>query len=157
MLKGLPTKREGIQDQEKNRQRLETDIAQLINENNSLKTQITNLVTQLDYTNRRMKEQMEELDKKEKVIEQTLVLANKQASDIISKAYRNADIIIKEVISSSQEVLKEMSLATNSSTEIKERLVFKAQSLEHMLSGIDHKELKNLIYFNKDHDTFFKK
>ncbi|HZJ86899.1 MAG TPA: hypothetical protein VFC75_01620 [Erysipelothrix sp.] len=156
MLKGLP-KKEVILDEEKNRKRLESDIAQLINENNSLKTQITNLVAQLDYLNRSVEKQMDALDKKEKKIEKQTQLANKHASDIISKAHDNADIIIQEVISSAHDVLKEISLLNDSSPQMMKRLEFKTLTLKHILSGIDQEELKNLILFNDDHDTFFKK
>lgn len=157
MLKGFPSKRQDILELEENRQRLESDIAQLINENNSLKTQISHLVAKLDYTNRSVQEKISKLEQREKMIEASIVLAKKEASDIIDKAYRNADIIIQEVVSSAQDALKEISTSTNYTYDMSRRLEFKAEALEHILSGIDQEEIKNLIIFNEEHDTFFKK
>ncbi len=156
MLKGF-SRSEIILDEEKNRKRLEADIARLINENNSLKTQTTNLVAQLDYLNRTLEKRLEEIVKKERKIEDQIQLANNQASDIISSAHENADIIIQEVISSASDVLKEISLVTDASPQMVKRLEFKTLILKHILSGIEQEELKNLILFNEDHDTFFKK
>ncbi len=157
MLKGIPIKRQNAQDQEKNRLRLETDIAQLINENNSLKTQVTNLLAQLDYAHRSMKEKLEALEIKEKEIEKSIILANKEASDIIEKAYKNADIITQEVISSSFDTLIEIQKNVDHDKDLYNRLAFKSEALKHILSGIDQEEIKNLMLFNEDHDTFFKK
>lgn len=157
MLKGSLNKKQSILDQEKNIQRLETDIAQLINENNSLKTQNNHLLSQLEYAKRSYAEKHADLVKQEAKLVEKNELANEKASAIINKAYRNADIIIKEVLSASSDALKEMSTSASYTDDIYQRMAFKMQSLEHILSGIDEESVRNLMLFNKDHDKFFKK
>ncbi len=157
MLKSNLSKKQSILDQEKNIQRLETDIAQLINENNSLKTQNNHLLSQLDYAKRAYAEKYTALLKQEALLVEKNELANEKASAIINKAYRNADIIIKEVLSASNDALKEISTSASYTHDISQRMTFKMQSLEHILSGIDEEAVRNLMLFNKDHDKFFKK
>ncbi len=157
MLKSVPGKRQSILDQEKNRQRLETDIAQLINENNSLRTQVTHLVSQLDYAKRSYEEKYDALLEKEDAIMERIELANQEASAIINKAYRNADLIIQEVLASADNVLQEMESSASYNYDITKKLEFKTHQLAHILSGVDAQAVKNLMIFNKDHDTFFKK
>lgn len=157
MLKGVSNKRQDILDQEKNRQRLESDIAQLINENSVLKKQLVTLASKLDYTQRKHEEKLHDLEEREALIPEQLVLAKKEANAIINNAYTNADTIITEVLASSRQVLKEMSTVSSVSLEVKKRFNLKIQQLGSVLDGIHEQQEKNLIMFNEEHDTFFKK
>lgn len=140
-----------------NNRRLESDINELINENKSLKKQIVNLLSQVDYERRKVDDRLQEVLEREKEIPQIIELAKKEANVIINKAYMNADLIVEETLSSSLEVLKELQLAPNSSFDLKKRIYHSMQELEETLEGLKIDEVKNLILFNKDHDKFFKK
>ena len=61
------------------------------------------------------------------------------------------------MISSSFDTLIEIQKNVDHDKDLYNRLAFKSEALKHILSGIDQEEIKNLMLFNEDHDTFFKK
>lgn len=153
MLKGINKKNQVNLDQ----QRLETDIAQLINENKSLKIQVAHLNSEIDFLHRDYQKKHDRLDEVIAKVEAKLELANTQANDIMNTAYTNADMIIKEVLSSAYDAMDSMSKVAKEDLKMNLQMEFKLRHLEHILSGVSDETVKNLILFNKDHDTFFKK
>ncbi|NLW14741.1 MAG: hypothetical protein GX038_00555 [Erysipelothrix sp.] len=156
MLKGIPSKKQEYLEQKEYQSRLEADIAQLINENNVLKKRIVNLASELDYTKRVYDEKYHKLKEQENNLSNRISLVNEKTNDIIITAYKNADIIVSEALASAHLALRQMNTLQSVSYDFKKRYENSVKHLEGVLEGIQSDELKNLMIFNKDHDTFFK-
>lgn len=140
-------------DSESNRQKLESDIASLINKNEVLKKQLETVISELDHSKRRYDLLLREMGNRERASDEVSRLAMKDANAIINTAHVNADIIIREALSSAREVLIEISRISNESHELKGKLGVKLKKMESILEGLDLPEAPNSKLLNEEHDT----
>ena len=135
-------------DSESNRQKLESDIASLINKNEVLKKQLETVISELDHSKRRYDLLLREMGNRERASDEVSRLAMKDANAIV-----NADIIIREALSSAREVLIEISRISNESHELKGKLGVKLKKMESILEGLDLPGAPNSKLLNEEHDT----
>ena len=140
-------------ESESNRQKLETDIAALINRNEVLKRQLETMISELDHSKRRYDLLLQDMGKREQASGEVSRLATRDANDIINTAHTNADIIIREALSSAREVLVEISRISNESHELKGKLGVKLKTMEAILEGLELPEAPDQKLLDEDYDT----
>lgn len=142
-------------ESEANRQKLETDIAELINKNEVLKKQLETVISELDHSRRRYDLLLNEMRNRENANDEISRLAMKDANAIIETAHVNADIIIREALSSAREVLIEIARISNESHELKGKLGVKLKKMEAILEGLDLPESPHQKLLDSEHDTSY--
>src|SRR5690625_3779569 len=140
-------------ESEANRQKLETDIAELINKNEVLKKQLETVISELDHSRRRYDLLLNEMENRENANDEISRLAMKDANAIIETAHVNADIIIREALSSAREVLIEIARISNESHIVKEELGIKLKNMEKILEGLDLPKSPSKFLLSEEHDT----
>lgn len=142
---------------EVNRQKLEADLAELISKNEVLRKQLETVISELDHSRRRYDMLLREMEKRESAMDEVSRLAMKDANDIIKTAHINADIIIREALSSAREVLIEIARISNESHIVKEELGIKLKNMEKILEGLDLPKSPSKFLLSEEHDTFNRK
>jgi len=140
-------------EREVNRQKLEADLAELISKNEVLRKQLETVISELDHSRRRYDMLLQEMEKRESASDEVSRLAMKDANDIIKTAHINADIIIREALSSAREVLIEIARISNESHIVKEELGIKLKNMEEILEGLDLPKSPSKILLSEEHDT----
>lgn len=142
-----------ILESENIRQHIETELSELVAQNEILKSQVESLLSELDHTKRKYDQVLHEMGTRERVSDEVSRLAMKDANAIIDTAYTNADIIIREALSSARQVLIEISRISSESRELKGKLGIKLKAMENILEGLTLPEAPSLILLNEEHDT----
>lgn len=148
-------RKQQLLESEANRQKLETDIAGLINKNEVLKKQLETVISELDHSRRRYNLLLNEMGNRENANDEISRLAMKDANAIIETAHVNADIIIREALSSAREVLIEIARISNESHELKGKLGVKLKKMEAILEGLDLPESPHQKLLDSEHDTSY--
>lgn len=146
-------RKQQISEIEDIRQEFEKERAQLVNQNEVLKRQLESVISELEHTKRKYEQVVDEMSIRERVSEEVSRLAMKDANDIINTAYSNADIIVREALSSARQVLTEIARISNESRDLKSDLDEKLKAMEDVLKGLELPEAPNLILLNEEHDT----
>ena len=93
-----------------------------------------------------------EISIREKAAEEMARLALREANTIIETAYGNADLIVREAMSTARQLLVEISRITNESQELREELSTKVVSLHSILQELEFPEIPKSSLINKDQD-----
>lgn len=95
---------------------------------------------------------VKEINIREKAAEEMARLALREANTIIETAYGNADLIVREAMSTARQLLVEISRITNESQELREELSTKVVSLHSILQELEFPEIPKSSLINKDQD-----
>ena len=153
MVRALSKKTKSVTENENIRQQIEVQISELVTQNELLKKHLEGVLNELDHTKRKYDQVLQEMGTRERVSDEVSRLAMKDANAIIDTAYTNADIIIREALSSARQVLIEIARISNESRELKSKLSGKLKAMERVLEGLELPEAPSLILLNDEHDT----
>ncbi len=117
------------------------------------KQKIATLVSQRDNLNLRLEKMNKDIGIRERAAEEMARLALREANSIIETAYTNADLIVREALSSARQLLVEISRISTESQDIKEDLNNKIFTLYGVLQGLEFPEVPNVKLVGKDQDT----
>ena len=148
--KAKQTKPTGVEDVSSH---IEAQLSDLVVQNETLKKQVDSLLSELDHADRKYEQLLVEMNAREKVSDEVSRIALMESNEIIKTAYANADIIVRESLSSERQVLIEIARISNESRELKSSLGIKLKALEHILEGLSLPEAPSLILLNDEHDT----
>lgn len=93
---------------------------------------------------------------REKAAEEMSRLALREANSIIDTAYTNADMIVREAMSTSRQVLVEIARISNESNELRDELKEKIMELEHAIDGLTLPDAPNSKLIGEDQDKLEK-
>lgn len=137
-------------------QEKESRMQQLEQENGMLKEQLLRYQTQIQAANeqllqikQRYQMLINELSLREKAADEISRLALKEANTIIETAQGNADLIIKEALSSAKMVFVEIEHVTSQTKDMRQDIHQKLQSMDDMLTAFQIPEVPNLDYLAK--------
>lgn len=141
--------------------RFEVDkaVRQLEHENTQLKeqvalnkNQILTLLEQRDGLTKRYDHLAKDISIREKAAEEMARLALREANSIIETAYSNADLIVREALSTARQLLIEISRISSQSHEIRVELNEKVETLQEILQGLEFPEIPNIKTVGNDQD-----
>lgn len=114
--------------------------------------QIETLSAQKDTLDKRHAHLLSEIQVREKAAEEMARLSLKEANTIIDTAYGNADIIVREAMSTARQLLVEVSRISLESHELRDELTQKIYKLQNTLRGLEFPEIPNEVLIGKDQD-----
>ena len=114
--------------------------------------QIEALVAQRDSLDHRHSHLLSDIKVREKAAEEMARLSLKEANTIIETAYRNADLIVREAMSTARQLLVEVSRISTESHDLRDELTQKIYKLQNTLRGLEFPEIPNKILIGKDQD-----
>lgn len=133
--------------------KLEEEKAQLLEQVALNKSQILTLLEQRDGITKRFTQVTKDLSIREKAAEEMARLALREANSIIETAYGNADLIVREALSTARQLLIEISRISSQSQEIRVELNEKVEVLQEILQGLEFPEIPNIKSIGKDQDN----
>lgn len=133
--------------------KLEEEKAQLLEQVALNKSQILTLLEQRDGITKRFAQVTKDLSIREKAAEEMARLALREANSIIETAYGNADLIVREALSTARQLLIEISRISSQSQEIRVELNEKVEVLQEILQGLEFPEIPNIKSIGKDQDN----
>lgn len=133
--------------------KLEEEKAQLLEQIALNKNQILTLLEQRDGITKRFAQVTKDLSIREKAAEEMARLALREANSIIETAYGNADLIVREALSTARQLLIEISRISSQSQEIRVELNEKVEVLQEILQGLEFPEIPNIKSVGKDQDN----
>lgn len=133
--------------------KLEEEKAQLLEQVALNKNQILTLLEQRDGITKRFAQVTKDLSIREKAAEEMARLALREANSIIETAYGNADLIVREALSTARQLLIEISRISSQSQEIRVELNEKVEVLQEILQGLEFPEIPNMKSVGKDQDN----
>lgn len=119
---------------------------------NLCQNRITKLESSRDGIDDQYRKLLREITIREKAAEEMARLALREANTIIETAYGNADLIVREAMSTARQLLVEISRITNESQELREELSTKVVSLHSILQELEFPEIPKSSLINKDQD-----
>ncbi len=137
---------------DKEMRRLETDNARLQEALALNKNQIQTLLNQREGLSKQYNKLSKEITIREKAAEEMARLALREANSIIETAYGNADLIVREAMSTARQLLIEISRISSQSQEIRVELNEKVLTLHEILQGLEFPEIPNIKSVGKDQD-----
>ena len=133
--------------------KLEEEKAQLLEQVALNKNQILTLLEQRDGITKRFAQVTKDLSIREKAAEEMARLALREANSIIETAYGNADLIVREALSTARQLLIEISRISSQSQEIRVELNEKVEVLQEILPGLELPEIPNIKSIGRDQDN----
>lgn len=118
--------------------------------------QVESLQEQRDIIKKRYQQLVSETGVREKAAEEMSRLALREANSIIDTAYTNADMIVREAMSTSRQVLVEIARISNESNELRDELKDKIMELEHAIDGLTLPDAPNSKLIGEDQDKLEK-
>lgn len=137
---------------DKEMRRLETENARLQEALALNKNQIQTLLNQREGLSKQYNKLSKEITIREKAAEEMARLALREANSIIETAYGNADLIVREAMSTARQLLIEISRISSQSQEIRVELNEKVLTLHEILQGLEFPEIPNIKSVGKDQD-----
>ena len=122
-------------------------VGELENEIQSLNQQIASLKENLETLSNEKEELLKQMDVAEKTNEEIARLALKEASHLIEKAKRNANMILKESMEYVRGLSKDMDSFKKEAIDFRANVV---KMSEEMLETIDKSEIFSLIREDKE-------
>lgn len=116
------------------------------------KEQINALQEQRDIVKKRYNQLVGEVAVRERASDEVSRHAVREANLIIENAKTNADIIIREAMSASRQVLVEISRISNESNVLKTELKDKLKEIELAIEGLSLPQAPNITKTSKDQD-----
>lgn len=144
-------------DEEQVLEQLQKENQQLRHNYTIAKRQLESTIKQLELSQKRYQQLVDEIRAKDRAHEEISRLAVKEANEIVKTAHQNADIIIREALSTARQVLVEIARISNESNELRDDLNIRLKMLEQVIQGLEFPEVPNMKILNKEHDTFTKK
>lgn len=135
-------------------QRSRKDTLELKNQKVGLEKRLKESNMALNESRRKYQLLLSDLNAREKANEAMSRLALKEANDIINTAHQNADIIIRESLSTARQVLVEIARISSESHELKGRMASKLKQMQELIEGLDLPDAPNIKLLNEEHDTF---
>lgn len=132
--------------------KLQSDIEAVEKKNLLYQSQVTNLMKQRAILKRQYDKVLTDLSVKEKAAEEMSRLALREANAIIDRAYDNADLIVREAMSSARQILVEIARISNQSHELRDELKVKINDLDSVIDGLKLPEAPNLTWISDDQD-----
>ena len=117
------------------------------------KEQVDNLSQQKNHLSQRYETLIDELRVRERAAEEMARIALREANSIIDRAYDNADMIVREAMSSARQILVEIARISTQSHVLRDELQTKIKELESVLSGLELPEAPPLAWLDDDQDT----
>ena len=114
--------------------------------------QIEALVAQRDSLDHRHSHLLSDIKVREKAAEEMARLSLREANTIIETAYRNADLIVREAMSTARQLLVEVSRISSESHDLRDELTQKIYKLQNTLRGLEFPEMPSKILIGKDQD-----
>ncbi|WP_323617184.1 DivIVA domain-containing protein [Erysipelothrix rhusiopathiae] len=114
--------------------------------------QVESLQEQRDIIKKRYQQLVSESGVREKAAEEMSRLALREANSIIDTAYMNADMIVREAMSTSRQVLVEISRISNESNELRDELKEKLMELEVAIDDLTLPDAPNSKLIGEDQD-----
>ncbi|AZK44156.1 MULTISPECIES: DivIVA domain-containing protein [Erysipelothrix] len=115
--------------------------------------QVESLQEQRDIIKKRYQQLVSESGVREKAAEEMSRLALREANSIIDTAYMNADMIVREAMSTSRQVLVEIARISNESNELRDELKEKLMELEVAIDDLTLPDAPNSKLIGEDQDT----
>lgn len=132
--------------------KLEAENKQLQEQLALNKNQIQTLLQQRDGITKRYNQLIKDISIREKAAEEMARLALREANSIIETAYSNADLIVREAMSTARQLLIEISRISSQSHEIRVELNEKVEVLQEILQGLEFPEIPNIKKIGEDQD-----
>lgn len=117
------------------------------------RTQTLNIIQQKDHINRRYETLIDELRVRERAAEEMARMALREANAIIDNAYDNADMIVREGMSSARQILVEIARISTQSHVVRSELQDKIKELESVIDGLELPNTPPLSWLDDDQDT----
>ncbi|CAH2762912.1 cell division protein DivIVA [Erysipelothrix amsterdamensis] len=114
--------------------------------------QVESLQEQRDIIKKRYQQLVSESGVREKAAEEMSRLALREANSIIDTAYMNADMIVREAMSTSRQVLVEIARISNESNELRDELKEKLLELEIAIDDLTLPDAPNSKLIGEDQD-----
>lgn len=114
--------------------------------------QVESLQEQRDIIKKRYQQLVSESGVREKAAEEMSRLALREANSIIDTAYMNADMIVREAMSTSRQVLVEIARISNESNELRDELKEKLMELEVAIDDLTLLDAPNSKLIGEDQD-----
>ncbi|WP_323611285.1 DivIVA domain-containing protein [Erysipelothrix enhydrae] len=114
--------------------------------------QVESLQEQRDIIKKRYQQLVSESGVREKAAEEMSRLALREANSIIDTAYMNADMIVREAMSTSRQVLVEIARISNESNELRDELKEKLLELEVAIDDLTLPDAPNSKLIGEDQD-----
>lgn len=115
---------------------LEAEIIRLQDLLSKAGTAISKMKKDMDSTVNRYSKINKELQMREETVEEISRLALKEANQIIEKAQRNADIIVRQATLVARDLLMEVQKAANETEEIREEILDRIKFLQQLVEGL---------------------
>lgn len=132
--------------------KLHSDIEAVEKKNLLYQSQVSNLMKQRTLLKRQYDKVLADLTIKEKAAEEMSRLALREANAIIDRAYDNADLIVREAMSSARQILVEIARISNQSEKLRDELKEKIEDLDSVIDGLELPEAPNLTWLSDDQD-----
>ena len=132
--------------------KLQSDIEAVEKKNLLYQSQVSNLMKQRTLLKRQYDKVLADLTIKEKAAEEMSRLALREANAIIDRAYDNADLIVREAMSSARQILVEIARISNQSHELRDELKDKIKDLDSVIDGLELPEAPNLTWLGEEQD-----
>lgn len=132
--------------------KLQSDIEAVEKKNLLYQSQVSNLMKQRTLLKRQYDKVLADLTIKEKAAEEMSRLALREANAIIDRAYDNADLIVREAMSSARQILVEIARISNQSEKLRDELKEKIEDLDSVIDGLELPEAPNLTWLSDDQD-----
>ena len=116
------------------------------------KTQTQNIIQQKEHINRRYETLIDELRVRERAAEEMARMALREANAIIENAYDNADMIVREAMSSARLLLVEIARISTQSHVVRSELQDKIKELESVIDGLELPNTPPLSWLDDDQD-----
>lgn len=117
------------------------------------KQQVTALQEQRDIVKKRYEQLLTEISVRERASDEAARHALKEANLIIENAKTNADIIVREAMSASRQVLVEIARISNDSNLLRNELKEKIREIEFAIEGLSLPNAPKLSLLSDDQDT----
>lgn len=114
--------------------------------------QVESLQEQRDIIKKRYQQLVSESGVREKAAEEMSRLALREANSIIDTAYMNADMIVREAMSTSRQVFVEIARISNESNELRDELKEKLMELEVAIDDLTLPDAPNSKLIGEDQD-----
>lgn len=117
------------------------------------KKQVDALQEQRDNINKRHTQLLGEVAVRERAAEEMSRLALREANSIIDNAHRNADMIVREAMSTARQILVEIARISNESSSLRIELKDKLVHLENVINDLDLPDAPDVRLFSDDQDN----
>ncbi|WP_240920472.1 DivIVA domain-containing protein [Erysipelothrix sp. HDW6A] len=114
------------------------------------KKQIETLQEQCNVVKKRYQQLVGEIAVRERASEEMSRLALREANSIIDNARSNADMIVREAMSTSRQVLIEIARISNESHLLRDELKDKLEKLEEAIDGLELPDSPDLSLISDD-------